>query len=657
MIEFLRPWFLAVLPLAMIPLALHFWGRFRSSPTPFTALELLREAARDRFSTERLRRWFLLLVRTLLLVAVMLFLARPGFRGVGGGDSVRGVILLDASYSLQVSHAGQTAFDRGRTIAQTLLQNKKKDDRWGLVVFSDRIESSYAPDEKIQTLLQGLGEARPTFRGTRFLSGFQEAAKFLPQGGAVVLISDMAAHGWEGKLFEDATFSGVVAVEVVPPQTNGAVTGLLTGGPGEERRVSLHSWGDATPRTWTLRPEGRPEARGVVRWENGAGTVHLPLGKERAEFALNPDALSVDDRWFSVSNLPHVTTVYLVNGAPSLSPVGDETYFIRPVLDRLSLAGTNVVVVSPTDLTPSPLAHADVVVLLNPPPLPLSAVEALSGFVESGGGLWITGGDRGGAVSLQPLLPLSDLKLQEVDEGLEWVGGDLFPSGNGLLWSRVHVDRAVVGRPRPGATIVLKTRRSKRPLLTLSAQGRGRVALWGTTVDRDWSNFPTKPAFPILIGDLLNWVSGSVPDETLQSVFVGEPLERSGNGQSPLHVLRPDGREEPLEWISDRWVYRQTDRPGFYEIRGEPGKSVGVNVRAEREGNLTRMSLADVQSSMGDTPVRWVSPEMDPAEELRDILHGRDLTPWVAHGILAFIVLETLALFYRRRKNIKEGIR
>ena len=77
MIEFLRPGFLGALPLAAIPAALHFWGMARARPTPFTALDLLREAAQTRFATEKIRRWVLLTARTLLLITLILFLAQP----------------------------------------------------------------------------------------------------------------------------------------------------------------------------------------------------------------------------------------------------------------------------------------------------------------------------------------------------------------------------------------------------------------------------------------------------------------------------------------------------------------------------------------------------------------------------------------------------
>lgn len=84
MIEFLRPGALWAFPLAGVPLALHFWGRVRAQPTPFTALDLLREASKTHFSIERLRYWLLLLTRTFLLLMLILFSAKPGYRGVLG---------------------------------------------------------------------------------------------------------------------------------------------------------------------------------------------------------------------------------------------------------------------------------------------------------------------------------------------------------------------------------------------------------------------------------------------------------------------------------------------------------------------------------------------------------------------------------------------
>ncbi|MBK8576396.1 MAG: VWA domain-containing protein [Elusimicrobia bacterium] len=539
MIEFLRPGALWAIPLAGVPAVLHLWGRVRARPTPFTAVDLLREAAHTHFSTERLRRWLLLLVRTLLILALILFLARPGFRGAMGGGAVRGVLLLDASYSMQASQLGESAFDRARNIARAVVQSG---DQWGLVVFSDRVEKSVSPEGDPNRILLALEAARPTFRGTNFSRGFAEAAKHLKGAGPIVFLSDGAAHGVStGTVVWDKRCT-VVAAEMVARRPNAGIMGIHgTPPPWAE----ILGWGENPVRTWALWQGGRWTARGNVRWETtGRGRAIVPLGKGVSELALRSDSLPPDDRWFFVSGTRTPFSVCLVNGAPSLSPVGDETYFIRPVLDSLSSAGMTVVGASPAHLASFSFSDQSVVVLLNPPPLSSAAGERLTAFVESGGGLWVTAGDRGGASSLKDLLPLVSLSPGDGAEGLEWCGGDILSGLEGLLWNRVQADRFISGDLRPGAQVVVRAVRTKRPLLSVHSRGRGRVAFWGSTLDRDWTNLPAKPAFPVLVGDLLPWLSGPPRGEGEGEgpLFVGDAIFLPGEEGRPLSVHRPDGQ-------------------------------------------------------------------------------------------------------------------
>lgn len=650
MMGFLHPEVLGALPVAGVPLALHLWGKARARPTPFTALDLLRDAAQTRFSTEKIRRRLLLAARTFLLSALILFLAKPHFSGALGAQNVRGIILLDASYSMNVSQSGESAFDRARRIARALVQARPSVDRWGLVVFSDRVENSLSPDEDPAIIVQALDNARPAFRGTSYAVGFAEAEKYLTQGGPVVLFSDLAAHGVSnGNVSRGIGRTSVVAVEAVSRRSNAGIVGLNRNGLGVPPRAEILGWGEPPARTWSLRRAGRWEARGRVRWENGRGDVSLPPGTGASLLTLDGDSLPTDDRWFFMNESQKPFSVCLVNGAPSLSPVGDEAYFLRPVLEGLLSSGMKGTISSPGDLSTERLSENEVVVLLNPPPLPSSTVERLTAFVEAGGGLWVTAGDRGGVQGLAGLSPLTPLSLREIDEDLEWSGSDSFVEWKELLWNRVHVDRVLAGPPRPEAQVVVRSGRTKTPLLTVASRGRGRVALWGSTIDRDWTNFPAKPAFPVIVGRLLPWLSGHQGKENPSAYFVDDVIERGGEEDRPLQVQRPDARLDRMVRTGDRWTYEKTDVPGFYAILGTKTETVGVNVRAEKEGDLARLTPAMFKTWAGDVPLRWIPAEKARAEDVLVALRGRDLTRLVVGLLFVLLFLETLLLFPRRR--------
>lgn len=262
----------------------------------------------------------------------------------------------------------------------------------------------------------------------------------------------------------------------------------------------------------------------------------------------------------------------------------------------------------------------------------------------------MTAGDRGGFQSLAGLLPLTQMSIHEIDEELDWSESDLFPELKGLLWNRVHVDQVLAGTPRPGAQVVVRSARTKTPLLTVLSRGQGRVALWGSTIDRDWTNLPAKPAFPVLVGVLLPWLSGSQAKENPSAFFVGDTIEREGEEDRPLHIQRPDGRSDRMGRTGDRWTYEKTDVPGFYDILGTKTEKVGVNVRVEKEGDLARMTPAMLKTWVGDVPLRWIPAEKARAEDVLVALQGRDLTPFAVWGLFGLLFLETVLLIPRRKK-------
>src|SRR5207245_944508 len=123
----------------------------------------------------------------------------------------------------------------------------------------------------------------------------------------------------------------------------------------------------------------------------------------------------------------------------------------------------------------------------------------------------------------------------------------------------------------PGAAAVLMRTNSGSPLLCEKPFGKGRVLLFTSTCDRDWTNFPVRPAF-------LPWVYRLMGD------LARERLERQGNyltgehvplrvsaaqGISQVLVKKPDGTlgyattsdnpAAPLE-------FTDTSQPGVYTL-------------------------------------------------------------------------------------------
>ncbi|MBI4397339.1 MAG: VWA domain-containing protein, partial [Elusimicrobia bacterium] len=517
--SFLHPSFLWALPVAAGPVLLHWLTRPRPRPMPFSSLELLREAVRSRLARSRLTQILLMALRCLLLAVLMLLFSRPILHWAGGAamlnGSVTAVLLLDASYSMDARQAGLSSLEWARDQAKAVLEKAQQNDRFGLVVFSNRVELSLPPTEDLEKINKALDSlsvtARPTDVGPALDLAYQMLETESGNQEAVLLFSDFAENGWKRVLTRSRTGSSVrfdpqirvLLVEAGEKEPNGEIVSIQSG--VFEHRL----WGDSSSRdkSWTLFLEGRSAAQGRVRLANEPQRQPISIS-ERGSFSwgqvsLEPDALAWDDSRFFLMQRPAPFSVLVVNGAPALSPVQDETYYLSAVLEDLAGIGVRSQTIPAERMEDEDLSRWEVVALLNVSSLSPAIFSSLESFVKKGGGLWVTAGHNVSPPSWSGLLPgrwgpvedKSESMRLTPEAGRHGLGRDLGEDG-GFEWNQVQIRKIMSFVPSPGAVPLLMTSESGRPVLVVSRFLKGHVAVWTTTVDRDWTNFPSKPLYP-----------------------------------------------------------------------------------------------------------------------------------------------------------------
>ncbi|MFN7141168.1 MAG: BatA domain-containing protein, partial [Limisphaerales bacterium] len=110
---FLQPFILFGLPLILLPVIIHLINRMRHRPQQWAAMRFLISATRASTSHAKLRQFLILLFRTLAVLMLLIFLARPLAGGWMGWmlspapDVV--LILLDRSASMEARVGGETS--------------------------------------------------------------------------------------------------------------------------------------------------------------------------------------------------------------------------------------------------------------------------------------------------------------------------------------------------------------------------------------------------------------------------------------------------------------------------------------------------------------------------------------------------------------------
>jgi hypothetical protein len=418
---------------------------------------------------------------------------------------------------------------------------------------------------------------------------------------------------------------------------------------------------------------GRP-AEAVATFE------YPPLAAGARSFTaeLPADALTADDVRVYAARVRERLRVLAVDGDPQpdrgLSP---ETRFLRfaiaPKPDRIEFE-----VVDYLGFLTRGLEGIDLLVLANVERVREDKVRQIEEFVAGGGGLVVFLGDR-------------------VDPGL--ANRDFWKDGEGLLPAQVAAQPVVTDREQtqvtfdladllphplldaifgpstdpegfmkalapkvwgfypvaapPSSTVLLRyTDAEKRPALVEKAFGAGRVLLFTTAADLDWSDLPRVMIVP-LMHETVYYATRQEPGRANLAPF--EAFERElSDTVVDVDVSTPAGGRMKAAVIAEadrkaRVDFRDTGDPGLYRADFRlPGSSAidagtrgfteyfAVNVDA-REGDIRRISEAEVVGRYSGIDLTYATAFAGEGTGSRD---GPENEVWKP---LAFLVLALLA--------------
>lgn len=122
------------------------------------------------------------------------------------------------------------------------------------------------------------------------------------------------------------------------------------------------------------------------------------------------------------------------------------------------------------------------------------------------------------------------------------------------------------------------------PLVSIVDAAAARAVVLGFAAGE--SNLASAPAFPVLIGNAVEWLARPAAGETRQSGPVDLPISTS-------RVTSPEGKAVPIVRAGDR-VLAQLSTPGLYLVEAAGSRSViGVNVGSPAVANLLHTTLSD----------------------------------------------------------------
>ena len=696
--------------LALLPLAIHLFFRRRPKPLPFPALDFLLRARRETERRLKLRRILLFAARTALLAAAALALARPqavapeaAAAAPAGPSAV--ALVLDASASMRYQLAGRPLFERARADLLDVLSGLRDDEPATALVCSGAAAPAAPPPGFDRAALRRLlREAEPGFGHADLTACLAAAARALsePAAGAVLgrrlaVATDLAASAW--RLDAPAPMVRTPAGPARPSVAlldaargaalpNLAVTALAAepdpavGPRGWRLTATLSQFGSAEARKdvpLSLRVGLGAESRVPLRAfaevpASGAARKVLSHafaagGPTAVGVALPADALPVDDEAWLTLTVPREVRALVVDGSPSPVRQRDEAFFVEAALASAS-SSVRPTVVDVEGLPRVRFSDFDVVFLLNVRTLGARAQE-LSAFVEKGGGLFLALGeevdpDRYDA-ELGRLLPAPlhvvktaarrgapgaderAARFAEIDWDHPALAVFTGVAREGLLSVRTWRYMLLKPGERVGGAArerVLVRYDDGAPALVEARRGQGRVMLYTSTLDREWSDWSIRTSFLPAIQRIAAWLAGGLEDRRQAPSVVWAPRAVAPlEGQRLLALVDPQGRERPppgpRPGAAPGPVTVTPDRPGLWQVKVEEAGGARLDPRLAfavlsdpRESDTTRLDPREVTAWLGGEAVARVQAEGPASGE------GRSIPLWsvlLALAVAAFL--------------------
>jgi len=566
-----------------IPILIHLLHKARAPTVPFPTLRFLRSAAEKTARRRRLENLLLLAVRLLLFALLAFALARPflsrEFGLFGSNPSAAACIVLDNSYSMNVTYEGQTRFWKAKKEARAIL-----DSPWrpalaavlltnpGPLPVPDRLVSDRAK------LFRDLDAAQAA-SGRADLPGTLKAAYALLDKADAAdkrlwILTDRQALSWAGLGdLEEPRKHPAIPVAVIRPTeaayANVAITAaevvsrsrvvgfpiridvtLRNSGPAQEKRNLLLFVDDSSQarqkQAVDLAPGGAPGATRVVAMTyafDKAGPHRLLVAVE------GTDSLAVDNTRRIALQIADRIPVLLVKQAAADIPFQDANFYLVRALDPAGEGADFPGAIRPEEITyenldPATLGRWDAVFLNDTGDI-AAAISGrnLADYVASGrtlvvfcgpnvvpdeyNHLFVDGVPQGGGLLPARLkervgsavLKTDSQKIVQV-QGRSPYLEDLVESADiyqgVLVYEYIRTDTAP-------ADSVLARLSNGDPFLLEKPFGKGRVLLFTTGATTEWTNFPVRNLFLPLMMRIVHLAARGQTER--RNILAGQPFE------------------------------------------------------------------------------------------------------------------------------------
>jgi hypothetical protein len=636
-ITFLAPAALAGLALLALPVLVHIFKPRKLRQTPFSSLRWLRLTQQRLSRRIRWHQIFLFLLRFAFVLFLVLALARPMLSPKGEAGAAERFVVVDISRSMGYQTPDHpTPADVAKRLATELVAHQAAGDRTALLLTGSTTRVLAPLSRDAEAHMPELRAVQAGSSDTDLGTALSAIRPMLAHGRRDVLaelyfLTDNHQSSWSQgaiasflKDLPTAVRARVIDVGVTAPQNAWVADARLFQASNPARlvvRALVGAVGDAAQeRTVHLTGlAGVPDKSVPITVTPGRTAqvdFELPSGFEPndkvAEIRLEPeDGLPSDDRYYL--NLDTKASLRILLIEPDSTQVESlrPGFHLRTACEALAIASghaIDLVTRTPANVSPEDFLSSDVILLADVPELLDVKLDALENRVKAGAGLAVFLGP-GVKPSFwntrvyKPLAPSDGLLSTPLKAVVEPQRHSLASMTN-IRWQHPLLARLFdpilgdlsatrfrsfyqFGGPVPPSDTVLAWIDDNTPALVERSLGAGKVLLFNTGANDEWSDLPRRKSYVPLIDRVLTYLSGG---GVRRSFEVGEPIVlplREFNPGESITVRGPGGTTltPALEDKNGRTDLRldTVSQPGIYRVeRAGNGKSFSFVVQVGR---------------------------------------------------------------------------
>ena len=638
-----------------IPIVLHILNKARPKKVNWAAMELLQKTTQQQSKKIKLEDWLLMVLRCLTFLLVALAMMRLVF--VNSSDLFSGasrelILVIDSSYSMNHGQY-ESRFDLAKKKAMKIVNSLPSGSKISLVTIGDEPEVLIRHKDPSEISLEryfAALKAKPEGFGLEVsLSVLDELLNDSDSANReVIFLTDAQKRSWcensESTIEKFAELGQKASISLLPlgdesyenlalsdfHMTSGA---CRSGGfinlsakiinHGESlATASIELFHNSNIVDVTSVSSLQPKEERLLRF----GVQLESSGPNKFQLSLESDNLEDDNSAYLAIDVPDKLKVLIVEGSP-----GAGRYLeLATQLERSGYAEGLICTVSLASLVSAEqIEKNDVVVLADVGDLDEENIKILDEKVRNGAGLLVYAGVNMDAFSAEQiigrLVTMDWEKTVSPEDGRDHQIR-VSPQSDQLGLELRRLEAEILDCKVNGFHQVQTAADSKflleldngNPLLFIQEVERGKLAIFTTGADREWSSLPLNPAGPILFHLLLQELSTG---DRQKSLRIGESARveiRSNRLGAEPKLIGPSGeisvpvRQEARE--SNKYIellLSKTEIPGFHELQF--GDNTDFEVLAANldagESDLKPATINELESVFENTGVKILGSE------------------------------------------------